>query len=264
MSSLAVAAAARAGAASITVANRTRTHARRLAATVSGQPADLADLPARLSAADLVISCTGAPGSVITAGMVRDALVRRDRPDPGLVLLDLALPRDVEAGAAELPGAVVIDLEALAAGSDGEAGRAANGDIAAVRSILAEEFAAFLSAGRAATVAPTVVALRAKAAGVVDAELARLAGRINALDARAWQEIARSMQRITDKLLHAPTVRVKELAGAPGADSYEAALRVLFDLDPGAVQAVARADAELAGFESPPAAAAEESEEGAS
>jgi glutamyl-tRNA reductase len=264
MSSLAVAAAARAGAASITVANRTRTHARRLAATVSGQPADLADLPARLSAADLVISCTGAPGSVITAGMVRDALVRRDRPDPGLVLLDLALPRDVEAGAAELPGAVVIDLEALAAGSDGEAGRAANGDIAAVRSILAEEFAAFLSAGRAATVAPTVVALRAKAAGVVDAELARLAGRINALDARAWQEIARSMQRITDKLLHAPTVRVKELAGAPGADSYEAALRVLFDLDPDAVQAVARADAELAGFEPPPAPAAEEPEEGAS
>jgi glutamyl-tRNA reductase len=264
MSSLAVAAAARAGAASITVANRTRTHARRLAATVSGQPADLADLPAQLAAADLVISCTGAPGSVITVGMLREALARRDRPDPGLVLLDLALPRDVEAGAADLPGAVVIDLEALAAGSDGGPGRAANGDIAAVRSILAEEFAAFGLAGRAATVAPTVVALRAKAAGVVDAELARLAGRIDALDARAWQEIARSMQRITDKLLHAPTVRVKELAGAPGADSYEAALRVLFDLDPDAVQAVARADAELAGFEPPPAAAAEESEEGAS
>jgi glutamyl-tRNA reductase len=113
-------------------------------------------------------------------------------------------------------------------------------------------------------VAPTVVALRAKAAGVVDAELARLAGRIAALDSRAWQEIARSMQRITDKLLHAPTVRVKELAGAPGADSYEAALRVLFDLDPDAVQAVARADAELAGFEPPPVPASEESEEGAS
>jgi len=83
----------------------------------------------------------------------------------------------------------------------------------------------------------------------VDAELARLAGRLDQLDPRAWQEIDRSMRRITDKLLHAPTVRVKELAGAPGADSYEAALRVLFDLDPDAVQAVARADAGLAGLD---------------
>ncbi len=56
------------------------------------------------------------------------------------------------------------------------------------------------------------------------------------------------MRRITDKLLHDPTVRVKELAGAPGADSYEDALRVLFDLDPATVQAVAQADAELAGW----------------
>jgi glutamyl-tRNA reductase len=84
---------------------------------------------------------------------------------------------------------------------------------------------------------------------VVDAELTRLAGRLDHLDPRAWQEIDRSMRRITDKLLHAPTVRVKELAGAPGADNYETALRVLFDLDPDAVQAVARADAGLAGFD---------------
>ena len=57
-----------------------------------------------------------------------------------------------------------------------------------------------------------------------------------------------SMRRIADKLLHAPTVRVKELAGSPGGDSYEAVLRVLFDLDPDAVQAVARADAVAPGW----------------
>jgi glutamyl-tRNA reductase len=248
MSSLAVAAAARAGATSITVANRTRTHARRLAATVDGQNADLADLPAMMAAADLVISCTGAPGAVVTAGMVSAALGQRDRPG-GLVLLDLALPRDVDPAAARLPGVVVIDLEAVGSGADGEQARAQDTDVAAVRTILAEEFAAYVSAGRAALVAPTVVALRAKAAGVVDAELARLAGRLGGLSPQAWQEIDRSMRRITDKLLHAPTVRVKELAGVPGADSYEAALRVLFDLDPDAVQAVARADAGLAGFD---------------
>ena len=249
MSSLAVAGAARAGAATIAVANRTHMHAKRLAATVSGKSADLTDLPGLIAEADLVISCTGAPGSVITADMVRQALARRDQAGDTLVLLDLALPRDVEAGTAQLPGAAVIDLETLEVGEGGGQALAREGDIAAVRSIVAEEFAAYLSAGRAATVAPTVVALREKAAQVVDAELARLAGRLDGLDARTSQEIARSMRRITDKLLHAPTVRVKELAGVPGAESYEAALRVLFDLDPEAVRAVVRADAGLAGFD---------------
>ena len=75
-----------------------------------------------------------------------------------------------------------------------------------------------MSAGRAARVAPTVVALRAKAAEVVDAELARLAGRLADLDDRRTRaEIAQTVRRVVDKLLHAPTVRVKELAGSPGA-----------------------------------------------
>ena len=86
-------------------------------------------------------------------------------------------------------------------------------DVGEVRRIMAEELAAHLSASRAATVSPTVVALRAKAARVVEAELARLAGRLDRLDAAAMSEVAKSMRRITDKLLHEPTVRVKELAG---------------------------------------------------
>src|SRR5207248_11704938 len=94
-------------------------------------------------------------------------------------------------------------------------------------------------------VAPTVVALRAKAAEVVEAELARLGGRLGALDTQAHEEITLAMHRVVDKLLHAPTVRVKELAGSPGGDSYEAALRVLFDLDPGTIEAVTRADASV-------------------
>jgi len=82
----------------------------------------------------------------------------------------------------------------------------------------------------------------------VDAEMARLAGRLDRPDVAAMDEIAKSMRRVTDKLLHDPTVRIKELAGSPGADTYEDALRVLFDLDPAAVQAVAQADANLAGW----------------
>jgi glutamyl-tRNA reductase len=256
MSSLAVATAARMGAAPIVVASRTHQHAKRLAATVCGTSADLADLPAQIAAADLVVSCTGSSGPVITAASVRAALAARRPAARPLVLLDLALPRDVEAAAGQLLGVSVLDLEVLGqaridgpAGSGGRPGRLAHeADVAAVRRIVAEEFAAQVSADRAAKVAPTVVALRAKAAEVVDAELARLAGRLADLDARSRREIAQSMRRIADKLLHAPTVRVKELAGSPGADSYELALRVLFDLDPAAVQAVTRADAGLAGW----------------
>jgi glutamyl-tRNA reductase len=245
MSALAVAGTSRAGATGIVVANRTAAAARRLAGPVGGTPADLADLPGLIAAADLVVSCTGAPGAVITTAMVARAQSRRGRPGP-LVLLDLALPRDVEPGAAGLPGVAVVDLETLAASGVG-GGRDA--DVAAVRGILAQEFEAYLSAGRAAAVAPTVVALREKAAQVVDAELARLEGRLGGLDPQVSREVARSMQRITDKLLHAPTVRVKELAGVPGGESYAAMLRVLFDLDPDAVRAVAQADAGLAGLE---------------
>ena len=245
MSALAVAGTSRAGATGIVVANRTAAAARRLAGTVGGTPADLADLPGLMAAADLVISCTGAPGAVITRAMVARAQSRRARPGP-LVLLDLALPRDVEPGTASLPDVAVVDLETLAASGVG-GGRDA--DVAAVRGILAQEFEAYLSAGRAAAVAPTVVALREKAAQVVDAELARLEGRLGGLDPQVSREVARSMQRITDKLLHAPTVRVKELAGVPGGESYAAMLRVLFDLDPDAVRAVAQADAGLAGLE---------------
>ncbi len=254
MSSLAVATAARMGAARLVVANRSSARAGRLAATVSATVADLSRLPDEIAAADLVVSCTGAPGHVITAGTVAAALASRAPAAPGparpLVMLDLALPRDVDPAAAQLPGVSVIGLDAVGeAGSHGLPGAGAHErDVAAVRRIVAEELAAQVSADRAARVAPTVVALRAKAAEVVDAELTRLAGRVAGLDARARREIAQSMRRIADKLLHAPTVRVKELAGSPGGDSYEAVLRVLFDLDPDAVQAVTRADAVAPGW----------------
>ena len=254
MSSLAATTAARLGAAHIVVANRTLDRAGKLAATVAGSTAELTGLAAPLARADLVISCTGAAGVVITTELVAGAL--RDRaaagpdagPDAGpgaapgrpLVLLDLAMPRDVDPDVARLPGVHVVGLDSL---GDGEYRAARETDIAAVRAIVADEFASRVSAMHAARVAPTVVALRAKAATVVDAELARLEGRLRTADHGMLNEVERAMRRVVDKLLHAPTVRVKELAGSPGGDSYENALRVLFDLDPAVVNAVTVADA---------------------
>jgi glutamyl-tRNA reductase len=241
MSGLAVATAARSGAARVVVANRTRAHAALLAEGIGGGVADLAVLPAAIASADLVISCTGASGLVVTEPMVRAALSQREaRP---LVLLDLAMPHDVDRAAARLPGVRVIGMDELR-GSGGMA--VGTEEVAAVRAIVEEEYAAYGSAVRAAQVTPTVVALRAKAATVVDTELARLAGRLSddELSARALEEIAQTVRRVVDKLLHAPTVRVKELASSPGGEEYAAALRVLFDLDPRAVEAVTRAEVE--------------------
>jgi glutamyl-tRNA reductase len=250
MSALAVATACRDGAASIVVANRTRRHAERIAsrpgAAVS-RIAGLAELPAAMAHADIVISCTGAAGHVITADMVSAVLAAEGRGTGRgpLVFLDLAMPRDVEPAVADLPGVMVIGMDTLS-----EHGTAAGADdVAAVRAIMEAELAAYQSAIDAARVAPTVVALRAKAAEVVEAELARLAGRLSAdgVSGRALDEIAHAVRRVVDKLLHAPTVRVKELAGSPGGEEYAAALRVLFDLDPRAVEAVTRAATEQEG-----------------
>jgi glutamyl-tRNA reductase len=249
MSGLAVATAARAGAARVTVANRTRGKAERLAAGVAADVpsavADLADLAAAIAAADLVISCTGAANLVVTEALIGDVLAVR-RPGHDLVLLDLAMPRDVDPALDELPGVSVISMDTLR-GTD-TAGVGAD-EVAAVRAIVEEEFAAYGSAVRAASVTPTVVALRAKAATVVDAELGRLEGRLaeEGVSGRALEEIAQTVRRVVDKLLHAPTVRVKELASSPDGKEYAAALRVLFDLDPRTVDAVTHAEVESPG-----------------
>ncbi len=239
MSALAAATAARAGAERIVVANRTRRHAERLAANHGGIVVGLTDLPRAIGAADVVISCTGASGHVIASDMI-PATRRRE-----LILLDLAMPRDVDPAAADLPGVTVLGMDQLS--QHGTVARAQ--DLAAVRAVIEEELAAYQQANDAARVAPTVVALRAKAAKVVDAELTRLAGRLSAdgLSGHALDEIAQTVRRVVDKLLHAPTVRVKELAGSPGGEEYAAALRVLFDLDPRAVEAVTRAAMEQEG-----------------
>src|SRR5499425_1123761 len=183
MSALAVATAHRLGAAGIVVTNRTPERAERLAASVSGSTAGFAELPAALACADLVISCTGAAGLVITAGIATEALRLRSGAEAEtrpLVMLDLALPHDVDRAAAGLPGVSVLGLDSLEAAGLAVAVTQAD-DVAAVRAIVAEELAARISARHAARVSPTVIALRAKAAEVVEAELDRLTGKLGPL-----------------------------------------------------------------------------------
>ncbi|MBT2368705.1 glutamyl-tRNA reductase [Streptomyces sp. ISL-10] len=156
-----------------------------------------------------------------------------------LALLDLAMPRDIDAAVHRLAGARLVDIESLAEAS-ADAPMAA--DVDQVRSIVSDEVAAFGAAQRAAHITPTVVALRTMAADVVAGEMARLEGRLTGLDEKQRAEITQTVRRVVDKLLHAPTVRVKQLASEPGGAGYADALRTLFDLDPETVASVSRAD----------------------
>jgi glutamyl-tRNA reductase len=170
---------------------------------------------------------------------VLDVQVLRDArtTDAPLVVIDLALPRDVDPAVGDEPGVLLVDLAVLAADLEGTGDRP---EVADVRGIVAQELSAFLAARHSASVTPTVVALRTMATGVVEAELQRLEGRLPELDDEARAEIEHTVRRVADKLLHQPTVRVKELANETGAVSYAAALAELFALDPEAVDAVTR------------------------
>ncbi|MEU7114448.1 glutamyl-tRNA reductase [Streptomyces sp. NPDC046182] len=244
MSSLAAATLARSGVAEIVIANRTAARAERLvqiltepgSTGVAARAVEMVAVGDELTRADLVVSCTGATGLVLTGEAVETAMAGRTAP---LALLDLAMPRDIDAAAHRLPGVRLVDIESLAEAS-ADAPMAV--DVDQVRSIVSDEVAAFGAAQRAAHITPTVVALRTMAADVVAGEMARLEGRLPGLDDKQRAEITQTVRRVVDKLLHAPTVRVKQLASEPGGAGYADALRTLFDLDPETVASVSRAD----------------------
>jgi len=236
MAGLSVATVTRLGASDVVIANRTDANAFRLAEQYGGRVATLGDLQEEIAAADVLISCTGAAGVVLPLSQV--AAARAHATDP-LAVLDLALPHDVDPAVAELPGIALVGLARLAEElHDSETGS----DVAAVKEIVGQEISAFLAARRSANVTPTVVALRTMATGVVEAEVERLLMRLPDLDPQVRAEVEMSIRRVADKLLHQPTVRVKELANETGAVSYAAALAELFALDSEAVQAMTRAE----------------------
>jgi glutamyl-tRNA reductase len=254
MGALSAAHLVRAGVRHIHVVNRSLPRAQRLAQSiaeqgVSAQARTLDDLPAALAGADLVISCTGAVRPVVSLADVHHALAAsaRDELAAPLVLCDLGMPRDIDPAVAGLPGVAVVDMERV---QREPSARAAAADAEAARLIVADEVAAYLAGQRMAEVTPTVTALRQRAADVVEAELLRLENRRPGLAADQRDEVARTVRRVVDKLLHAPTVRVKQLAGGPGGDAYAEALRELFELDPHAVDAVAGGEIPLLAVDS--------------
>jgi glutamyl-tRNA reductase len=198
-----------------------------------------------LTDADVVVCCTGAVRPVVSLADVHRGLAHGHEPRQ-LVICDLGMPHDVDRAVAGLPGVFVIDMDRI---QREPSARAAAADAEAARTIVAAEVSQYLSSQRMAEVTPTVTALRQRAADVVEAELLRLDNRLPGLDDAHREEVGRTVRRVVDKLLHAPTVRVKQLASAPGGSTYAEALRELFELDPQAVDAVAAGELAIDGPE---------------
>jgi glutamyl-tRNA reductase len=211
----------------VEVWNRSEDKASRLAARVDGTVT--ADLVETLAAADVVVCTTGAPEPVLDLDLVARALARReDLTERPLVLLDLAVPRNVDPACAELPGVALVDVEDV---RDRSHSGATGEEITAARAIVDEEADRFLAWTRATEVEPTIKAVRERAEAIRAAELDRLAGRLGALDDKQREAVEALTRGIVNTLLHEPTVRLKELADRGGAEPHADALRELFALD---------------------------------
>ncbi len=212
--------------AGVRVWNRSDDKARRLADRIGAEVVEDGRLTASVADADLVVCTTGAAVPVLDMELVTEAT--RDRRDRQLVLVDLAVPRNVEPAVTDLDGVEVIDVSDVR-----EVARStvAADVLQAAHEIVEEEAARFDAWTRAVQIEPTVRALRARAEAVREAELERLAGRLGALDDKQRKAVEALAQGIVNTLLHEPTVRLKELAHGGGAEHYAQALRELFDLD---------------------------------
>lgn len=223
----------------IMVANRTYQRAYALVATFGVSAVRWQALDVELSAADVLISCTGASAVVFDSERIQQA-----RTDAGtgtarpMSLIDLALPRDIDPAVRDLDGVELIDLEVLSRA-------AANAELAAdvqqVQSIVEAEVRTFLAAKAASHITPTVVALRTMATDIVAAEQSRIESRLPNLTDEERADVRKALHRVAEKLIHAPTVRVQQLIDGPADLTYADALADLFALDQKAVDAVTRA-----------------------
>lgn len=215
----------------IAVANRTRERAEAAVAAWGGQVYSLAELPQALASADVVISATAAPNTILDMATVQAALAGRDGRK--LVLIDLAVPRDIDAAVGNLPGVYLFGIDQLRSSLD-EALGARQQEIPLVEAIIDQETAAFAAELRELAIRPLIVDLRHKAERIRQRELQRTLRHLGDIDPQMLQHIQHLSHSLVNKLLHEPTIRLKEKAGdgavAETAD-YAETIRHLFGLE---------------------------------
>ncbi|MFL5855245.1 MAG: glutamyl-tRNA reductase [Solirubrobacteraceae bacterium] len=209
------------GASAVAVANRSPSAARALAAQLDGRAAGIDMLEEELAQADIVVSSTEAPHVIVHREQVARALA--SRPERPLALIDLAVPRDIDAHVSTLRGALLYDIDDLErAIEQGLGGR--RRDVSRAERIVEGELARFRAWRSALAVTPTVASLHAHAEQIRRAELARATRGLDAAQLRSLDALTRSL---VTKLLHEPTLRLRETGSLQHAES----IRHLFALD---------------------------------
>jgi glutamyl-tRNA reductase len=203
------------------VANRTVETARDLAHRFGGEAVALADIPSRLGGVDVVISSTSAPETVVQAG---DVPAKRRTP---LFFIDIAVPRDLDSAIAKLDGCFLYDIDDLeAVVAETLSGR--RSEAARAEQLVAEEAERFRSWRASLDVVPAIASLRARAEEIRAAELAKVDGRMSDDERRTLESVT---SQILNKLLHLPTIRMKEAAVSADGAAYADAVRHLFGLE---------------------------------
>ncbi len=215
------------GRAEVLVANRTLRKAAEVAHRVGGTPLELSAVPAALASVDVLLTSTSAPGTVLDADDL--VAVMSDRDGRPLLVVDVALPRDVEPAAADIEGVTLLDMDDIRAFA--EAGRADRlREVDRVMAIVEDEVARYGATVAERQVAPLVAALRQRAERVRQGELQRFGGRLDGLDPKQREAVDAVTRGILAKLLHEPTVRLKDEAGTPKGERLADAVRTLFGL----------------------------------
>ena len=212
----------------LSLANRTWETAVQLAARVDGTAIRLLDVPAALADVDVLLSSTGAASPLLEADDVAAVIAaRHGRP---LLIVDIAVPRDIDPAVGRLPGVILLDMDDLRAFADAGS-QARRGAVASVQELLDDELDRYLGATSAREVAPMIVALRDRAEGVRKTELARFRAKLDGLDAAQLEAVESLTLGIIGKLLHDPSIVLKDAAGSPRGERLVASLRELFALD---------------------------------
>lgn len=217
------------GGAKLVVVNRSPERAAALAHEVGGEPRPWSELEAAVVEADIVVTSTSSPTFVISRELVKRATkTRRGR---SLFLIDIAVPRDVDPAVNELDNVYVYDIDDLSQiVADSMQGRAAEASRA--EAIVEGEVRSFEAWARKHALTPLITSLRGRTRGVLEAELERsLAGKLRHLSAADREALHTMLEAATNKLLHAPTARLKALADDARGEDYAEALRELFELD---------------------------------
>jgi glutamyl-tRNA reductase len=218
---------AKAGAEEVLVANRTWERAVSLASACEGVAVPLDQLATVLARVDVLVTTTGAQDLILEASDVTGLAAQRDNRD--LVIVDVAVPRDVDPAARALPGVTLLDMDDIGAFIDtGLEGR--NNEVESVRAIVDSEVDRYHAMVSAREVAPLIGDLRATAEFIRTTELERHAAKLAALEPAEREAVEALTKGIVNKLLHQPTVRLKDAAGRARGDRLAESLRDLFDL----------------------------------